>query len=209
MPLFDTANRLTADPCALALRNQGNSAVAAYTLTSLRHTEDANQVGAGQAAQPSSYPPSKAHRLALDNRNLRVWDGFGIDRHAVDQDTQLRLDAQQTNWRERVQLPHRVFHASPALGNGQPAPELEAKLINGQVTSLPIGAKGAPSPLTEKSFPVFAPGVSARAVENVAPNWSQGGAASRDIARSDEFLASLGYTYDGRAWTRPSVLMHQ
>lgn len=192
MPLFDATNRLTMDECATRLKDAGNSMQSAYTLTSLRPEAPSGTV------VPEDHPLT----TATAHRNLFVWDGYGTNRAAIDNDNKLRIDQQQTNWRERIQLPKRVFHANPALSRGKPEPDVEDKLINGQATAQRIGAIDAPDPLTEKAFPVFVPGVQAHAVHNVVSSWTRGGVASREVARSDTFMQQMGYVWDGRVWQR-------
>lgn len=208
MPLYDATNRLTADACAVRLRDRGNAGVACYTLTSLR---------APLPADSTVFVQNHPLAAAADNRNLRAWDGFGLNTAAVDSDTRLRLDAQMTSSRSRVQLPKRVFTASPALAAGQPAPLLEARLQQGGQSRLPCfggaavaAAAGgmrdpAPGPLAEVDWARFDPGVRAVCARNVIPPWTAGGAPSRDIVRSPGFLAGLGFQYDGRAWVRPAA----
>lgn len=182
MPLFDSTNRLSADCCAVKVRESSSAAVSDYVLSSMRSC-------AGDF-----------RGLGEQNRNLWWWDGYGLDTRHVDKDSALR-DSEATHMRQRIQLPKRVFQAVPNLAHGRAAPEVESRLQSGLDTS---GTRACER-LAEVDFQRFDPGVHAVSADNVVPrNWTHGGAPSRAIARSDEFLAGLGYRHDGRIWRRSS-----
>jgi hypothetical protein len=183
MPLFDADNRLSADRCAVKMRDRGNRDIAGYILTDMRAT-----------------CPGGHSELSAEHRNLWTWDGYGLNTREVDSDTMLKLESEVTHPRMKIQLPKRVFYASPNLSVGQPSPVLESKMING-VDTTPVRAC---SRVVEKSFDRFDPGVHRVPSEHIIPPWTHGGVPSRTVARSDEFLSSLGYVHDGKVWRRPT-----
>lgn len=188
MPLYDADNRLTADLCAVRLKDRANASVAQYALTNLRaECPDDRKV----------FVDGHPLAWAAEHRNLWSWDGYGLNVRAVDSDSKLR-DSEATHMRARIQLPKRVFHAVPSLAHGQPAPDAEARIQSGLDTA-PVRACDR---LAERDFHRFNPAVAAVPVEHIVPPWTNGGAPSRDIARSDEFLAGLGYRFDGKVWRR-------
>jgi hypothetical protein len=197
MPLYDADNRLTADDCAVRLRDNGNASIASYTLTNLR-------------AASSSDPLARA----AQHRNLWSWDGYGLNTAAIEGDSQLRVRSEVTHPRSKIQLPTRVFGAAPDLSHGQADPELET-LIVGSRAALP-SSSGCPAEgevaggcggrvcdrLAERAWDRFMPGVHTVPAKHIVPPWVNGGAPSRDIARSDQFLKRIGYYHDGRTWRR-------
>ena len=219
MPLFDADNRLTSDACATRNKDAGNAGIADYTFAFLR----AERPAAGVGSLPRSHPLARS----LQHRNLQPWDGYGWNPAAMDTDSQLRVDSEVTHPRSKIQLAKRVFQAAPDLSHGQASPELELRLIAGAANTrkgcgggkegggCPSGGGGggrgregkgggAPVPdrLAERAWDRFIPGVETVQAENIIPPWTNGGAPSRDIARSDAFLRTLGYQHDGRMWSR-------
>jgi hypothetical protein len=209
MPLYDADNRLTADACAVVEKDQGNSTIASYTFANLRAERPRdNQVFLDK------HPLAQSAK----HRNLWAWDGYGLNMSAVDNDSQLRVDSAVTNPRHKIQLAKRVFHASPDLSHGQASPELESRLVGGITTTRKAGggvicSKQQQQPqqqqqheivdrLAEREWDRFDPGVRTVGVANIIPMWVNGGAPSRDIARSEDFLQGMGYAYDGKTWRR-------
>jgi hypothetical protein len=182
MPLFDADNRLTADSCAVRLRDMGNAGIAQYIMANMR----------------STCPDDDPLAVASQHRNLWFWDGYGLNTRAVDSDTRLKLDSEATHPRMKIQLPKRLFHASPNLATGQASPELEARMQNGMDT-YPVRECHR---LAERDFDRFDPGVARVPAEHIIPPWTHGGVPSRTVARSDEFISSLGYVNDGRVWRK-------
>ena len=200
MPLYDADNRLTSDACARGMRDADNRNIMSYYLACLR----------------SSEGPS---RMATSCRNLRSWDGFGINPCSVDDDTRLRLDSEVTHPRSRIQLAQRVFQAAPDLSHGQPSFVLESELLQGNQNTRKIvttndsccmedpmtyGMNGmayrccgdinvAVDRLAEHTWDVMHPTLKQVDVKHIVPPWTNGGAPSREIARSPEFLQKLGY----------------
>jgi hypothetical protein len=189
MPLFDTDNRLSSDACSMQLQDKRNKDISGYVFARLR-ADAPIDIQTAVSCHPLSR--SSAHR------NLWAWDGYGMNVNAVDNDTKLRLESEVTHTRTKMQLPKRIFTALPNLAVGTSKPEVEATLIN------PIDTSSVRlcDRLAEKSFDRFDPGVCTVEVDNVVPPWTRGGDSSRDVSRSDEFLTSLGYRWDGRVWRR-------
>lgn len=187
MPLFDADNRLTMDVCAVGLKDRGNKDISSYLLTNLR------------APCTVDVAASAPLAVAAEHRNLWSWDGYGLNTCAVDADSRLRVDSEVTHMRARMQLPKRVFEASPDLSHGQPAPDAVSKIVYGKE----FGGRACDR-LAERDWDRFDPGVCKVAERHIIPPWTNGGDASRDIARSDGFLQSLGYANDGKIWRRPS-----
>lgn len=197
MPLYDADNRLTADACAVKLRDQGNASIASYTLTNLR-------------ASPSVAPLARA----AEHRNLWVWDGFGINTTTIDDDSQMRVRSEVTHPRSKIQLPTRVFGAAPDLSHGQPNPEIESQVVSDRKPlPMPVGCSADDGSslgcggrvcdrLAEQHWDRFVPGMQTVSANHIIPPWVNGGAPSRDIARSDQFLTRMGYVNDGRTWRR-------
>lgn len=192
MPLYDAENRLTSDACALGVRLRGNKEIESYTLTNLRPD------GGSCCTKKPRDPTLNA---AVEHRNLVPWSGYGWDTCKVDEDSFLRVDALVTNPRGRQQLSKRVFEAAPDMSHGVPKVDVESGLRTGLDTA-PLNDC---SKVTEKDFRRFVPGVCDVPVDSIVPTfWVNGGASSRDIARSDVFLSTIGFKKDAKngIWTR-------
>lgn len=192
MPLYDAENRLTSDSCALNTRMWDNREIADYSLLNLR--PDGGACG-------TKAPRDPLMTSAVQHRNLVPWSGYGWNTCTVDDDSRLRVDSLVTNARGRQQLAKRVFEASPDMSHGVVKVDIEAGLRNGLDTS-PLNDC---SRVTEKDFRRFVPGVCDVPVESVVPTfWVNGGASSRDIARSDGFLRTMGFSKDAArgVWSR-------
>jgi hypothetical protein len=190
MPLFDADNRLTADACAVGLKDRGNRSIADYTLLNMRAPCPPEDL--------STLSPQHPIAVAARHRNLQPWDGYGFNVCTVDSDSALRVDSEVTHPRMRIQLPKRVFQASPNLSHGQASPDIESKMQGGMDSSQLRRC----DVLAEKDWARFDPGVCAVGAQHIIPPWTNGGAPSREIARSGEFLSTLGYVHDGRVWRR-------
>lgn len=179
---FDGQNSISQDRCTLGLRDRGNTSAAAYTLTNLRdHCPDERGQGVGE-----THPLA----IAARHRNLRVWDGYGVNTRAVAVDSAFTRDTDLTRPRQRTQLPKRVFTAAPDLSHGVPAPDVEARIMAG--VSSTAALRACAQQVTERDFDRFDPGVRTVDAKHIIPTWQRGGAPSRDIARSEPFLRSIG-----------------
>jgi hypothetical protein len=170
MPLYDNTGRLSYDMCAIDQRNAATRAAAEYPLAQLR-----------DPAATSS--PSRALERALEHPTMQAWDGYGMSPEEVDGDSRMRLDAEATHPRSRLQLSTRVFTAVPDLSRGN---DPDGQVLFGGPRERPCDS------LSEHDFDRFVPGVCAAAVEHVVPPWTAGGASSRDISRSSRFQRALG-----------------
>ena len=189
--MFDTGNHLAMDNGALDLREHTNDGIISYTLIDLR----------GRNTCPGMEKPAQLQSplsVAQQHRNLRPWDGFGIDPLQVDSDSAMRHDSALTRPRQKLQLPNRVFHAVPNLAHGNPAPDAESKMMGGLDTSL----QRLPGRLAEANWNRFDPVLQTVDVKHIIPPWVLGGQPSREIARSDQFLQQIGYVHDGKVWRR-------
>lgn len=167
---FENSGCLSSVACVVRQRDRANRYAAGYSLANMR-------------PRPSSSSSAATGHQNLSHRGLRpAWDGYGWSAASVDGDTTLRLDAAATHPRARQQLRARVFCAAPALGNGEPDPDAEAR----------IGGPGIDTSSTREAFPLgevdfgrFVPGVCMDMPATMP--WTPGGDSSRDIARSGAF----------------------
>jgi hypothetical protein len=126
------------------------------------------------------------------------WQGYGVNYLTVDNDSYYKYDPRSiTHGKCRQQLPNRLFHAVPSLYRGTVLPGLEARISHGTDTSF---VKNCSVPLSEMRYDTFNPMISPDF--NTVEKNKRGGESSRDIAKSDEFLHSIGYYYDGKVWRR-------
>lgn len=196
MPLFDAEHRLRSDPCALQKTVDENRRAIQWQLANARRPAG---LGGNACAQPAAGPAATEH--VAQNRNLQPWDGYGINACTVDADSLIRYDdGKLTHDRCRQQLQNRVFLAVPSLQRGTVLPGLESRIQAGADTS----SLRVCDRITEKAFDVFHPAL-LEAGQEAGPCLTWGAdllASSRDIARSDEFLASMGYEHDAYGWRR-------
>jgi len=183
--MFDSSDHISFDGCAVLQRDIDSRLAASYTLTNLRPAPPA--FGSDDKGKPRSGDDD----FALSHRNLRKWDGYGPSGSRVEGDTRLRLDAERTRPRARLQLCSRVFSAAPNLASARGEPGLEARVTAGVDTSCSRRAAGLR--VSEADFGRFDPGVCAVPVDNVVPTWTVGGSSSRDIARTRRFRKALGH----------------
>ena len=202
--MFDSSDRLAFDGCAVMQRDIDSRLAASYTLTNLRPAPPPFEDKAANKAVPAPLKSSLADGqtvpaplkssssddFALAHRNLRKWDGYGPSGARVDGDTKLRLEAERTRPRARLQLCSRVFSAAPNLSKARGESGLEARVMTGVDTSCSRRAPGLR--MSEADFDRFDPAVAAVPVEHIVPAWTAGGASSRDIARTKKFRKALG-----------------
>jgi hypothetical protein len=176
--LFEAESRPKNDKCAIKARVLENHSQMEYSLDNRRTKKEAVKDFAGK------------------HRNLRPWDGYGIDNGRVDVDSHFKNHAIWTNDPSKQQLKTRTFTAVPDLHRGRSMPDRESALINGQDTT----SNRMCNPITEKQLDVFHPTVLPVCTKHIIPTWTRGGESSREISRSPEFLESQGYVHDGRTW---------
>jgi hypothetical protein len=183
MPLFDNTGRLGYDDCAVRAKNNQNASIIDY------RTYDAYKNTRANCTRRFD----ELNAFAMANRNLTFRDGFGTHSCRVDADSKLKLEAELTNERFKQQLFPRVFGAIPDLARGRLLPNVESRLIHGMDTSSDKQCNRT----TEKQHFRPTPCVDVQRVENVVPQWTWGGASSREIARSPAFLNMLGFDVNG------------
>lgn len=176
MPLYDNSGRLGSDLGAIDQRDAASRAAAAYALTSLKRE------------------PSEALKTALSYRAMHASDGHGLPAAEVDGDSRMRLTAESTHSRTRLQLSTRVFTAAPDLSRGNRGSGAGDGRAGADDLAMLVGAlrqKPCDS-LSERDYDRFSPGVCTVGVEHIVPPWTAGGASSREIARSSRFQRALG-----------------
>lgn len=179
MPLYDADNRLADDPCAVLTRARDNESILEYNLY--------DQFG--NCGTNCTDRKEKLRDFASDYPNLRFMDGHGFAPCDVDNDSRLRQASRWTHSRNRQQLANRVFTAVPDLARGVLYPNIESTLLSAQDTTLLRQCHR----LGEQTWSRFTPNVDVQCADHIIPSWTWGGDSSRDIARSKEFLASIGY----------------
>ena len=189
MPLFDNDNRLRLDRCNQDAIDRENEKKIRMQVENHRRScrDDCDRI--------------QRREFQTKNPNLVAWDGYGINACEIDVDSSYKNDPKTlTHGRCRQQLHNRTFVAIPQLYRGTILPGLESRIQNGEDTS-----KHCLDRLGEKMWDVFNPGLCSdwQDPNHIVQPWTWGGESSRDIARSPEFLETLGYVHDGNVWKRP------
>lgn len=185
--LFDAEHRLGSDRCALLARVRDNQSVLDYVL----YDEY------GICGTDCKERQSKLAAFASDHPSLLFVDGKGPAPCDIDRDSLLRQGKAWTHAKQRQQLRNRVFTSAPDLARGRGYPTLESALLSAQDTTIIKQCNR----LGEKSFDRFTPNVDVQCVQNIIAPWTWGGDSSRDIARSKEFLQSIGFSLEDDAGT--------
>lgn len=133
----------------------------------------------------------KVKKMTTEHRALQAWMGYGPSAEHIGTESIIRNDVVSTNSPHRKQTKTRTFLAVPNLARGEHLPNIETRLQNGQDTQTDKGPGS--STVSEKQFPVFHPEMRPVRVENLIPDWTRGGASSRDETRNPDFLKSMGY----------------
>lgn len=189
MPLYEIASRPASDPCSLKYRQDANRRQCDYNTRN---------------EQPACWDKTSSdaiHAFAAAHPNLRLRGSYGLGACVVDTDSLLKKDAGRvTKDRCKQQLTNRVFHAVPLLSKGAVLPGLESRIQAGQDTT----AIQECDNLREKGWDTFHPGMCQQGLcqRDVLQPWA--GESSRDISKSPEFLASLGYVQERGIWVRRS-----
>lgn len=194
MPLYDANDNLRADPCAREARQLENDSVLAYHLYDKYGV--CNRRSTSTSASSSSLCKERQQKLqqfALESPNLRYWDGYGsVNACSIDRVAYSKADNTKAVG-ERQSLPHRVFVAAPdisrASSSGRSAPDVESDLRSSRDTSVYKRC----GRLSEVTLHRLVPNVDVQCAEHAVPEFPWGGESSRDIARTPEFLRSLGY----------------
>jgi len=122
-----------------------------------------------------------------------LWNGFGLDGSIIDGDSEIRA-SKLTNFKERTQMSVRTFTAAPNLRCGVPMPTKESRLIQGgEITTDARNCRPVDSNVVERDFDRFDPCLLDHPVDvkNIVPDWTRGGASSRDIALSQPFQSQM------------------
>ena len=198
MPLFDHTGRLAYDGCSVEQRDEANRDLVDYVFSVLRPPAagDAEGMRCGSGSVLAA---------ALANRKMMTWDGYGMGPGAVECDGRMRGAARTTRQRAKTQLPKRVFFAAPDLAHGgattEAAVEVESRFLSGGVDTSAVRRCHR---LGETQIDRFFPGVCQVDVRHIVPEWTAGGASSRDISRSAAFrdLVASGAVGAGPATAR-------
>jgi hypothetical protein len=202
MPLFDHTGRLAYDGCSVEQRDEANRDLVDYVFSVLRPPAAGDAADAGPCGSSSG---SGVLAAALANRKMMTWDGYGMGPGAVECDGRMRGAARTTRQRAKTQLPKRVFFAAPDLAHGgattEAAVEVESRFLSGGVDTSAVRRCHR---LGETQIDRFFPGVCQVDVRHIVPEWTAGGASSRDISRSAAFrtLVASGAVGAGPATAR-------
>jgi len=190
--LFDLENRLNDDDCLLADKRRQSEAVSAYNLASF------------YASNEPACSKDVA-KLAACYNNLHFRDGYGMANGCViDDDSKLRLGAQQTNSPHRQALKGRVFQGHGHFERGAVLPGTESELIQSEmsrerrpcIAEQQIGDRVMTPMVKCLSDSVQDP-------ENiVVDGWRWGGDDTRAWVRDEDYLKRCGYSSDGRRWLK-------
>lgn len=122
MANFEADTRMKSDVCAQNGKNEMNSTMFNYTMSSFRNS-DLNK-------------DKTFEQFVTDNKNLRFKDGLSPAANLIDVDSRLRLNIELTHDKNRQQMGIRNFVAVPDMSRGEPAPILEHVLQSGEPTSV-------------------------------------------------------------------------
>lgn len=169
--VFDAQNKLNEDVCYQEARDRDNARISAYYMT-----------GKAYGAQaPGSCSWS---RPDLDHRNLYARrGGYGVaDGCVIDADSTLRNNASAlTNPREKHQLFQRLYQAGPDLNSGIPRPDVESRLLQGE---LDVSRSCTGGVAWDRPFINMLPCVaSVQDAAHIVPDWTWGGEPTRDYVR--------------------------
>lgn len=189
MSEFLEQNRLTNDMCAVMSKELQNQAINMY-----------NMFGTGPECDSL-----RVVEFVSRNPNLHYRDGVGnANACVIDQDSDLRLNAALTNFREKEQLCTRWYQAGPNIGKGGLIANVESRLILSDDTQ-----GHCQEVLAERNFDRFVPmlGCLKNAVQNpdnVIPPFERAGQTTRDFVKNDAYLQKCGFVNDGKTWRRAS-----
>jgi hypothetical protein len=120
---FDSGNHLSADQCARKAKCETNSSIFDWVVTNYH-------------AGVCSDDKKKVDNFMINNTNLRLVDGYGVDGCIIGDENKLKLIQELSHPREKIQLNRREFTAVPDLSRGVTIPGLEGQLQQGNDTSL-------------------------------------------------------------------------
>ena len=172
--IFDGQNQLRADGCFIAAKDRENERIVQYVL----------QPGAYGAPDVNACPV-RTPRPDLDHRNLRIKQrGYGVaDGCVINADSAIRNNlSAMTNPNEKHQLFARQFQAAPDLNSGIPRPDIESRLLQGE---LDVSRACTGGVTWDRPFIDMLPCVAAAqtAEHTVTSGWTWGGEPPRDYVR--------------------------
>lgn len=190
MKILNHENRLSIDRCAQITKELQNKSVLDHSTENFYFTKDCE---------------CDAFTDFLFENNMVIKDGFGVATGCkIDVDSELRLNAQWTNEREKNQLCTRWHQGVPNLNKGGLIPNIETRLKNSDDTSDIRDCDR----ITERDFDRFIPlvGCMGREVQNpkhIVEPWVRGGLHTRNELRANEYLEHCGFKNNGNGnWVR-------
>ena len=187
--LFNNMGRIGLDRTDNTQRNLQNSKFANYNLSSYFSDNTATDTVEFAIQQPAMVMSGTA-------------TGHGLNGRTVDYESLLYLKVDQERSLEKLQLSQRPFLTVPYLGKGSCNPDLESRLMQGEVVS----DKKSVSTVMEKSFMQYTmqPEDSTRdgralnpkfTVEEAAlDGWVRGGVSTRELSQDMDFSKSAKNT---------------
>lgn len=176
---FNNLGRIGADKSDNSQRNQSNTKFANYTLEN--HLQNTNSNEHVQFA-------TSTHAM-----NFKNTVSGGLPANAVDYDSLLSIKSKQQREFEKLQLHPRPFATVPYLGKGGANPDMESKLLHGEVVS----DRKSQSTIMDKSYinydeyPLMDDvkkriNDPSKAIEELAlDGWRRGGVSTREINISE------------------------
>ena len=142
----------------------------------------------------------KVSEFANDNHML-IRDGYGNTNGCyIDKDSEART-FNITSDKRRDNLNTRMYRGGPNLARGNTNPEVESKLVQGNMTAFDC---------PNKSLDVFVPMLpclkkSIQDPKNIVESWQRGGESTRDTLKQEDFLSKNGYIFDGKVWLKKQM----
>lgn len=182
---FIAENRLTQDKCALLTKELQNKSVEDYNLYNFYSTSQC------PSSQDECYQNKmeKFNDFVLTHPNLRYKDGYGnFNSCVIDNDSDIRLNRELTNFREKEQLCTRWSKAIPNYGRGGAYPNIESRLKYAEDTSIYRDCDR----IVERDFNRFIPlsGTPSACIQNpshIILPFERGGESTRDYVRDENF----------------------
>jgi|TARA_Y100000389_G_scaffold3023_3_gene2945 hypothetical protein len=193
MKLFDIQNRIGNDDCALGFETNYNKSVSDYMLFNNYQT---NQQDDNKCVMNFD----KVSEFA-NNNHMMVRDGYGNTNGCfIDNDSDVRK-FNLTSDKKRDILNTRMYRGGPNLSRGSTNPEVESKLIQGNMST---------NDCPNRSLDVFIPMLpclkkSIQDPNNIIESWQRGGDSTRDTLKQEDFLSKNGYIFDGKVWLKKQM----
>lgn len=121
--IFDAANRLSQDGCAILARDIENQSIMDYTMF---------PINGGQTCEQTD---ARINQFAALCPNLRFRNGYGVSPCTIDIDSITKYGGGAVRTPEKNQLFTRVFQAVPSLNKGSCAPNTETFIFSGEESS--------------------------------------------------------------------------